>query len=381
MNEMRTDTTNATPVTLTGKRRTFRLWPRRPARFAAIALLSLIGPIAALTLGVYLYLSGGRYVSTDNAYLKADKIAVSADVSGRVVSVHVAANESIQPGTLLFRIDPEPFRIALERAEAQLVSARQDVEALRHLYRQKLANLRSRQADIAYYEQQFNRQRQLSQKQISSQANFDTAERNLRTARDQVAIISQDLAQARAKLGGDPDIATDRQASVREAIAAVRQAKLDLKRTEVRAEVAGIVTNFDLQKGEYVKAGDVIFSVVGTRQIWVQANYRETDLTYVRIGQSATVSIDAYPGKVWEAVVDTISPATGAEFALLPPQNATGNWVKVVQRLTVRLRLKDVTGDPPLRAGMSVIVEIDTQHRRKLGSFANTMIEWAQQLI
>lgn len=354
---------------------------RRPLRIAGLILLSLLGPLLAITAGLYIYLVGGRYVSTDNAYLKADKIAVSADVSGRVESVYVRADDHVKPGTLLFRLDQAPFRIALDRAEARLVSARQEIEALRHLYQQKLANLRSAQSDISFYEQQFGRQKALSQKRVASQVNFDTAERNLRNARDQVAMLSQDLAQALAKLGGSLDIAADDHPSVKEARAAVNQARLDLSHTEVHASVAGIVTNFDLQRGEYVKAGDVTFSIVGTDDVWVQANYRETDLANVHPGQSATVRIDAYPGEVFEAYVDSISPATGAEFALLPPQNATGNWVKVVQRLPVRLKLKASPSKRVLRAGMSTVVEIDTDHRRKLGGFANAVMEWARQLM
>lgn len=354
---------------------------RRPLRIAGLILLSLLGPLLAITAGLYIYLVGGRYVSTDNAYLKADKIAVSADVSGRVETVYVRADDHVKPGTLLFRLDQAPFRIALDRAEARLVSARQEIEALRHLYQQKLANLRSAQSDISFYEQQFGRQKALSQKRVASQVNFDTAERNLRNARDQVAMLSQDLAQALAKLGGSLDIAADDHPSVKEARAAVNQARLDLSHTEVHASVAGIVTNFDLQRGEYVKAGDVTFSVVGTDDVWVQANYRETDLANVHPGQSATVRIDAYPGEVFEAYVDSISPATGAEFALLPPQNATGNWVKVVQRLPVRLKLKASPSKRVLRAGMSTVVEIDTDHRRKLGGFANAVMEWARQLM
>lgn len=354
---------------------------RRPLRIAGLILLSLLGPLLAITAGLYIYLVGGRYVSTDNAYLKADKIAVSADVSGRVKSVYVRADDHVKPGTLLFRLDQAPFRIALDRAEARLVSARQEIEALRHLYRQKLANLRSAQSDVSFYEQQFGRQKALSQKRVASQVNFDTAERNLRNARDQVAMLSQDLAQALAKLGGSLDIAVADHPSVKEARAAVNQARLDLSHTEVHASVAGIVTNFDLQRGEYVKAGDVTFSIVGTDDVWVQANYRETDLANVHPGQSATVRIDAYPGEVFEAYVDSISPATGAEFALLPPQNATGNWVKVVQRLPVRLKLKASPSKRVLRAGMSTVVEIDTDHRRKLGGFANAVMEWARQLM
>lgn len=354
---------------------------RRWLRIVSIALVSLIGPLAAIAAGFYIYLVGGRYVSTDNAYLKADKIAVSSDVAGRVLSVHVKTDEHVSPGALLFRLDPEPFRIALERAEARLLSVRQDFEAMRHLYRQKLANLKRAETDIAFYQQQFDRQRQLSRRRIASQVNFDTAERNLKIAQDQVTMLTQELAQVRVKLGGTPDAAPANQAAIREAQAAVRQAKLDLSHTEVRAPVAGIITNFDLQRGEYVKAGEVTFSIVGSDDIWIQANFRETDLTHVRPGQRATVRIDAYPDQVWEANVDSISPATGAEFALLPPQNATGNWVKVVQRLPVRLRLKHPEGAPPLRAGMSTVVEIDTRHSRKLGGFASAVVAWARRLI
>ncbi|MCB1510589.1 MAG: HlyD family secretion protein [Hyphomicrobiaceae bacterium] len=341
---------------------------RRWLRTTAIALVSIIGPVAAIIAGTYIYLVGGRYVSTDNAYVKADKIAVSSDISGRVLSVHVRTDDHVAPGTLLFRLDPEPFRIAVERAEAKLLAVRQDFEAMRHLYRQKLANLKRAQTDIAFYQQQFDRQRQLSRRRIASQVNFDTAKRNLQIAQDQVTMLTQELAQVRVKLGGTHSTPAEQQAAIREALAAVKQAKLDLKHTEIRAAVAGIVTNFDLQRGEYVKAGEVTFSIVGSDDIWVQANFRETDLTHVRPGQRATVRIDAYPDQVWEASVESISPATGAEFALLPPQNATGNWVKVVQRLPVRLALKPRQGEPPLRAGMTATVSVDTRRQRQLSN-------------
>jgi len=191
----------------------------------------------------------------------------------------------------------------------------------------------------------------------------------------------QDIAQVRAKLGGDPDIATDDHPAVREAAAERDQAALDLKRTEVRAVAPGVVTNFDLQAGEYVTAGTNVFSLVGTGDVWIEANFKETDLTHVRVGQVASIRVDAYPGDTREAVVASISPATGAEFALLPAQNASGNWVKVVQRLTVRLALKGRWQDPPLRAGMSVIAEIDTGHKRRLPDFARAALNWAGNLI
>ena len=350
-----------------------RFGTERRKRLAGIAALSVLGPIVAIIAGLYLYLGGGRYVSTDNAYVKSDKIAVSADISGRVARVFVQANQTVTPGQLLFRIDPEPFQITVERTAAEVLAARQEGEALKSLYRQKLASLEQAKVDLAYYERRFDRQDKLKRKAIASQSTLDTAEQNLNNARAQIRVLEQDLAQVLAKLGGRIDEPIDRLPGVLTAVAAHKQAELDLKRTEVRSSVDGIVTNFDLQIGEYVEAGKVVFSIVGTRELWVQANFRETDLTHMRVGQQATIRVDAYPQDKRTAIVASIDPATGAEFALLPPQNATGNWVKVVQRLPVRLKLKDAHGGPPLRAGMSVVVEVDTKHKRTLGGLISSI--------
>ena len=345
-------------------------------RSLSILAIALLGPLAALLVGGYLYFAGGRYVSTDNAYVKADKIAVSADIDGRVVEVLVEADQEVARGTLLFRIDPQPFKIAFERAEAQLAAAIQDARSVRALYDQKTARLKLAEGDLTFHQQHFERQESLTKTGVVSRSGMDLAERGLRNARDQILIAEQEIAEVRARLGGDREQPIDGLPTVREARAARDRAALDLARTEVKAPVAGIVTNFDLQPGEYVNAGHVVFSLVGTENVWVQANFKETDLTNVKAGQRATIRVDMYPGKPLTALVTSISPATGSEFALLPPQNATGNWVKVVQRLPVRLRI-DAADAPTLRAGMSVVVRIDTEHRRSGPSWAQGLLNWA----
>ena len=336
-------------------------------------VVALVGPLLAIAAGLWIYLSGGRYVATDNAYVKAHKIAVSPDISGRVVAVAVEHDQQVAKGQLLFRIDQEPHRIAVERAEARLKAAMLDAEALKALYQQRTAKRAQAEGDLAFYTQTHDRQMTLGKKGVVSQSGMDTAEKNLRNARDQMAIAEQEIAEVRARLGGDPEAPADQHPAVREARAQRDQAALDLARTEVRAQASGAVTNFDLQPGEYVTAGKVVFSLVSD-EVWIQANFKETELTHVKPGQPATVHIDTYPENDRVARVASISSATGAEFAVLPPQNATGNWVKVVQRLPVRLKLEAVPGQPPLRAGMSVVVTIDTGHKRQLPRWAKNVL-------
>ncbi len=353
----------------------------RGLRLLGIVILSIVGPLAAVIMGLAIYFTGGRFVATDNAYIKSEKIEVSADISGRVIEVSVRENQLLGKGAPMFRIDPEPFQIALERAQAQLAFARQGLEAMRALYKQKLAELKLAEGDLAFYERQLERQKKLNRRGCASEIKMDEATRNQRNAQDRISTIMQDIAQVSAKLGGGPDIASASHPSVREAQAAHDAAALDLRRTAVPAPVDGVVTNFDLQPGEYITAGRVVFSLVGTGDVWVDANFKEIDLTHMRAGQPATIRVDAYPDDIREAIVASISPATGAEFALLPPQNSTGNWVKVVQRLPVRIKLKNPLSDPPLRAGMSVVVEIDTGHKRAMPDLARAALNWARNLI
>lgn len=351
-------------------------WPR-PTRFLITALVALIGPIAAAGLGAYLYLASGRIVSTDNAYVKADKIVISTEVSGRVSEVLVRADERVARGAILFRIDAELYRLALDQAEAELDQTRQRVEALRAEYREAKSEMKEAEDRVNFFEAQRQRQKSLADKGVGRAFVFEEADANADASRTRVTVASQKMHRTLAQLGGDPEIASSAHPMVRERVAARDRAKVNLGNTVVRAPASGIVTNFDLQPGEYVAVGTVAFSLVGTEDTWIQANFKETELTYVKVGQRAAIHVDMYPDTEFKGQVISIGGATGAEFAILPPQNATGNWVKVVQRLPVRIRIEASAGAPPLRAGMSVIADVDTEHQRPMPRWAKGLFGWA----
>ena len=340
--------------------------PRRRRRVVWRWALLLLGPVAVLVGAAYLYLTGGRYVSTDNAYVYLDKIMVSADVGGRVVAVPVRENQLVAAGDLLLRIDPASYRLALEQATAQADQVRSDMAALRISYRQAMANLQGAEEAVAYHQRQFGRQQELRSRGVASDTRAEDAQHALTQARQQQAALRQEVAGIIAQLGGDPDRPIDDMPRYKMAVAQRDRALLDLQRTEVTAPQAGVVSNIKLEPGEHLAPGAPAFSLIPTDEIWVDANFKETDLTFVKPGNAATVTIDTYPGREWSATVVSLSPATGSQFSLLPAQNASGNWVKVVQRIPVRLQLARDPDGPALRAGMSAEVEIDTERRRTL---------------
>ncbi|MDB6160134.1 MAG: hemolysin secretion protein [Gammaproteobacteria bacterium] len=335
--------------------------PRQRLRWALYML-----PVIALIVGAYWYINGGQVVSVNDAYVEADKLGVSTDVSGIVQQVAVSDNQYVTKGQLLYRLDDLPYRIALARAEAQVGIARDALDALRSNYNDARAQLKQAQYDLGYYATEFRRVQDLSKAHVASQASFDTARRNLQTARQKLVSLKQQLAAIAANLNGDPESPVEQNPRFLDALAQRDEAARELAHTIVKAPFAGIVANVpSTAPGRYLQVQATAFFLVSTNHVWVDANPKETEVTYVRPGQRAVVTVDAYPHVQWTGGVESISPAAAQEFSLLPAQNTSGNWVKVVQRIPMRVRVD--TRDqrlPPLRAGMSVEVSIDTGHTR-----------------
>ena len=349
--------------------------PQRRRRTLRIVLL-LLGPLVLLIGAGYFYVTGARFVSTDNAYVKADMAAISPEISGRVTAVAIVDNENVAAGQTLFRIDDQPFKLAVAQAEANLQNVRNDITALQASYGEKQAEIQMAETNAAYYERELKIYQDMASHKVVAQTQLDDATHNLTVANQQLPQLRQALASILAQLDGQPDLPPENHPRYLAAKAALDQAQLDLQHTAVPAPEAGIVSNVTLRPGDYVKSGTPVFSLVETDHVWIEANFKETDLTYVRPGQPAAISIDTYPDESWDSTVASIRPASGAEFALLPPQNSTGNWVKVVQRITVRLAIRPTASQPPLRAGMSAVVTIDTGHHREVPGLVKSALAW-----
>ncbi|UPG73524.1 HlyD family secretion protein [Roseomonas gilardii subsp. gilardii] len=348
--------------------------PARPKRRWLRPFLFLLLPVA-LVAGGYLYVTGGRVMSTENAYVRADMLGVSTDVSGIVKQIAVRQNQPVKAGDLLFTLDDAPFRYALAKAEAQIGIVTNDIAALKASYRDMQAQIAQAQVDVDFYSREQDRQRQLVARNFASEAAFDQARRNLQYARQKVASLNQQLAGIVANLAGDPDIALERHPRYLEAVAERDEAARQLAHTIVRAPLDGTVTNVpSLQPGQYLAAATPAFSIVAADHLWVDADPKETELTNVVPGQVVTVTIDTYPGVEWHGRVDSINPASSSSFSLLPAQNSSGNWVKVVQRIPMRVRIDDLEGKPQLRAGMSAVIDVDTGKPRGLPAFVQNLL-------
>lgn len=327
----------------------------------------LIGvPLVALLYGASIWAESSRYITTENAYVKANLAAISTDLDGRVIEINVVENQVVKKDQLLFRIDPREFEIAVTGARATLGNAKAEIEAMKAEYRTGLQEVREAQQRITYMQREFDRQSALNTRGVSTQARLDEAENNLEIAKRELATMRERNRMVLAELGGDPNLTPESHPKFQQALAMLERAQLDVDHTNVFAPADGIVSNISLQIGEYVEEGKPLFAIIERDAIWIEANLKETQLTHIVPGQKATLVADAQPDITYEAAVASLSPATGAEFALLPPQNASGNWVKVVQRLPVRLHLVDNGEIEKLRAGMSVAVEIDTERQRSL---------------
>ncbi len=336
---------------------------RRGGRFALMLGL----PLALAAVGAYVYVTGGRYEETENANLRQARITISSDTAGRVVAADIAENQVVKKGDLLFAIDPQPYRIALAQADAAVAAARLNVEQLRAAYNQAMAQERSAASEVDYSQSQYDRAADLANKGINTKSSLDEARNDLDKAKQQLAVAKQGIESAKAALGGNPDIETDKHPTVMSALAARDKAAYDLAQTTVRAPADGVVSQASSFKvGQFVGSGTPLFSLVETGDIWVDANFKETQLTNMKPGQKADIVLDTYPDRTFQATVKAIGAGTGAEFSLLPAQNATGNWVKVTQRIPVRLELNDPDARMALRTGMSATVTVDTGVARGL---------------
>jgi membrane fusion protein (multidrug efflux system) len=323
------------------------------------------GVVIILGIAAYVFLTGGRYESTDDAYVNAARVSISTNVPGRVVELRVHDNQRIHKGDLLFKIDARPFQLKVDEARARLSNAKLQVEALKATYRQKQSELRSAEDTLAYEKRESERQTRLLSSGISSQAQVDRAVHARDAAAQAVAAAQQQIASTVANLGGDPSIDPDKHPSVQQAKAELDRAELDLSYTTIYAPVDGVVTQVErLQVGDYVNAATPVFALVATDDLWVEANFKEVQLARMREGQPATVEIDTYGDRTFKGHVASLSPGTGAQFSVLPAQNATGNWVKVVQRLAVRVHIDDADPDHPLYAGLSATVKVDTEGKQ-----------------
>ncbi|CAN5166988.1 HlyD family secretion protein [soil metagenome] len=320
--------------------------------------LMIAVPLIVLILVVYFILTGGKFESTDDAYVQSARAAISPSVAGRVVEIDVGENQAVKKGQVLFRLDPADFEVSVAQAEAALAAARFEVQGSRADYDQRNADLAAAQETVAYTQREAVRQQALAAAGVATKAQADAAAHAAEQARRQIAVVRQQIASALADIGGHADVAVDRQPKVMQAKAALDRAKLDLSYATIAAPTDGVVTKVEqLQVGNRVAASQTLFWLVSGTP-WIEANFKEDQLAHMRVGQPASIKVDAYDHDL-KAHVVSFSPGTGSSFALLPPENATGNWVKVVQRLPVRLALDETA--PNLSAGLSAKAKVDVR--------------------
>ena len=322
-------------------------------------------PALAVIAGVAAWALGGRYIETDNAYLKTDLVPIYPEIEAQVTDVLVEENSRVEAGDLIVKLDAESAQIDVRRAEARLTSVREELSALRRQLEQRRDERALAEEQIRYTSRELERQRELIERKLSPASRYDAAEHEALQAKGRLQVIDQGIAELGVRLGPALDGNPAAHPSVKEAQAELEAARLRLRRALIVAPEAGRVVKLP-QRGAMARRTASLFTLVRSNQIWVEANFKETQLELIRSGQPASITLDSYPGVKWRGHVDTIAPASGAEFALLPPQNASGNWVKVVQRVAVRIAIDEGPRDLPLRAGTSAVVVIDPQSGNRL---------------
>lgn len=342
--------------------------PARASRARALRPILMIGGVLVVILGSgWFWLTGGRYVSVTDSYISANKLAVATDVSGIVKSVDVSGNSAVRRGQVLFRLDPARFRYALDAARAQRDQITLTVRAMKRDYQRMQRDIAAMAAEVQLDQINLNRYASLLHSGGVTRSAYDSARFKLAADQQKLGGLRDQAAVQLARLGGNRNVAARTTPQYLQALAAVREAERRLAHAVVRAPFSGVVTGVSrLQPGMYLGAATAAFGLVSTHHLWVTANAKETTLTWVRPGDAVKIWVDAYPGRVWRGRVSTISPASGSSFAILPSENSSGNWVKVVQRIPINVAIDPAQAAPPLRAGMSVEVEIDTGHSRSL---------------
>ena len=351
--------------------------PRRRASFSRFLLIVVL-PAAAIALGLLWWLSGGRYVSTDNAYIGADKVLITPQVSGAIVSVHVREGQKVAVGDPLFDIDPAPYRTALALARGRLAAAKIEFANLRAAFASNADQIKMGQDAVDLRQADYDRKAALVFSHAGTRVDADTSAAALVQAKQILEFVREQQEATKVKLGGGLEATIDAFPDYIQATAQTEDAERNLRNASVTAPIAGVATQVSqIELGRVAAAGQPVFAVVADTGLWVDANPKESDLTYVRAEQPATVTIDTFPGREWRGKVSSIAPGTGAQFAILPPQNASGNWVKVVQRVPVRFAFDADQDVANLRAGMSANLSIDTGRSRSLRGLWNDLSAWA----
>ncbi len=341
--------------------------PKQRRRGLSRFVLLVALPALAVAGGFYWWLSSGRYVSTDNAYIGADKVLITPQVTGAIVHVDVVEGQRVKAGDRLFEIDPQPYQIALKLAKARLAAAKNQYGNLKLSFKANADQVRMSEDAVRVRQADYDRKSLLVKSGAGTQNDRDTSNAALIQAQQILAFVSQQQQAAAIQLGGDPNAPLEEFPTYLEAKAQVEDAERNLRNADVIAPIPGVATQVpQIQLGRVMPAGAPVFSLVNDHALWIDANPKESDLTYVQQGQPVLISVDTFPGRTWRGRVGSIAPATGAQFAILPPQNASGNWVKVVQRVPLRVEFDPDQDTSALRAGMSTVVDIDTDRQHTL---------------